>query len=132
MAEFNFEKWKANKKFVKLLNKYYAERQLYEEAIRKYNKTKETYRFFSKEENQLREHMEQLKKSEGYEMSSDKEWSAFYNENLIPLTMMKKKDLYKIHAENCKRAKELVKLHQHLFNKAFLDLKDFISHYGPF
>lgn len=132
MAEFNFEKWKADKKFVKLLNKYYTERQYYEEAVRKYNKAKETYRLFSKAENQLRKHMEQLKKSEGYETYSDKEWSAFYNENLIPLTMMKKKDLYKIHAENCKRAKELVKLHQHLFNKAFLELKEFISHYGPF
>ena len=132
MAEFNFEKWKADKKFVKLLNKYYAERQYYEEAVRKYNKAKETYRAISKAENQLRERMEQLKKSEGYEMSSDKEWSAYYNKHFIPLTMMKKKDLHKIHAEECKRTKELVKLHQHLFNKAFLDLKDFISHYGPF
>lgn len=132
MAEFNFEKWKANKKFVKLLNKYYVERQFYEEAVRKYNETKETYRAISKAENQLREHMEQLKKSEGYEMSSDKEWSAFYNKHFIPITMINKSQLHKIHAENCKRAKELVKLHQHLFNKAFLELKDFISHYGPF
>lgn len=132
MAEFNFEKWKADKKFVSLLNKYYVERQLYEEAVRKYNKAKETYRAFSKAENQLRKHMEQLKKSEGYEMSFDKEWLAFYNENLIPLTMMKKKELHKIHAKDCKRTKELVKLHQRLFNKAFSDLKEFISHYGPF
>ena len=51
MAEFNFEKWKANKKFVKLLNKYYAERQRYKEAVRKYNKEKETYRAISKAEN---------------------------------------------------------------------------------
>lgn len=132
MAEFNFEKWKADKKFVSLLNKYYAERQCYEKAIQKYNKEKETYRAISKAENQLRKSVEQLRRTHGFEMSSDKEWSAYYNENLIPLTMMKKKDLYKIHAENCKRAKELVKLHQHLFNKAFLDLKEFISHYGPF
>ena len=132
MAEFNFEKWKADKKFVSLLNKYYVERQLYEEAIQKYNKEKETYRAISKAENQLRERMEQLKKSEGYEMSSDKEWSVFYNKHFIPITMMNKSQLHKIHAENCKRAKELVKLHQHLFNKAFLELKDFISHYGPF
>ena len=132
MAEFNFEKWKADKKFVSLLNKYYTERQFYEEAVRKYNKTKETYRAISKAENQLRKRMEQLKKSEGYEMRSNKEWFAFYNENLIPITMMKKRDLYKIHAENCKRAKESVKLYQRLFNKAFLDLKEFISHYGPF
>ena len=132
MAEFNFEKWKTDKKFVSLLNRYYTERQFYEEAVRKYNKAKETYRFFSKEENQLRKSVEQLRKTQGFEMSSDKEWSAYYNENLIPLTMMKKKDLYKIHAENCKRAKELVKLHQHFFNKAFLELKEFISHYGPF
>lgn len=132
MAEFNFEKWKADKKFVSLLNKYYVERQLNEEAIRKYNKEKETYRAISKAENQLRERMEQLKKSEGYEMSSDKEWSAFYNKHFIPITMMNKSQLHKIHAENCKRAKELVKLHQHLFNKAFLELKEFISHYGPF
>ena len=51
MAEFNFEKWKADKKFVSLLNRYYAERQFYEEAVRKYNKTKETYRHFSNEDN---------------------------------------------------------------------------------
>lgn len=132
MAEFNFEKWKADKKFVSLLNKYYVERQLYEEAIRKYNEEKETYRAISKAENQLRERMEQLKKSEGYEMSSDKEWSAFYNKHFIPITMINKSQLHKIHAKNCKRAKELVKLHQRLFNKAFLELKDFISHYGPF
>ena len=132
MAEFNFEKRKADKKFVKLLNKYYAERQHYEEAVRKYNKAKETYRFFSNEENQLRKSVEQLRKTHGFEMSSDKEWSAYYNKHFIPLTMMKKKELHKIHAEDCKRTKELVKLHQHLFNKAFLDLKDFISHYGPF
>ena len=132
MAEFNFEKWKADKKFVKLLNKYYAERQHYEEAVRKYNKEKETYRAISKAESQLRKRMEDLKKSEGYEMSSDKEWSAFYNKHFIPITMMKKSQLHKIHAENCKRAKDSVKLHQHLFNKAFLELKDFISHYGPF
>ena len=132
MAEFNFEKWQTDKKFVKLLNKYYAERRHYEEAVRKYNKEKETYRAISKAENQLRKHMEDLKKSEGYEMRSNKEWSAYYNENLIPLTMMKKKELHKIHAEDCKRTKELVKLHQHLFSKAFLDLKDFISYYGPF
>ena len=132
MAEFNFEKWKADKKFVSLLNQYHAERQHYEEAIRKYNKAKETYRAISKAENQLRKHMEQLKKSEGYETYSDKEWSAYYNKHFIPLTMMKKKDLYKIHAENCKRAKELAKLHQRLFSKAFLDLKEFISCYGPF
>lgn len=132
MAEFNFEKWKADKRFVKLLNKYYAERQYYEEAVRKYNKAKETYRFISNEENQLRKSVEQLRKTHGFETSSDKEWSAYYNKHFIPLTMMKKKDLRKIHAEDCKRTKELVKLHQHLFNKAFLDLKDFISHYGPF
>lgn len=132
MAKFNFEKWKTDKKFVKLLNQYHAERQHYEEAIRKYNKAKETYRFFSKEENQLRKSVEQLRKTHGFETSSDKEWSAYYNEHFIPLTMMKKKDLYKIHAKDCKQAKELVKLHQHLFNKAFLELKEFISHYGPF
>ena len=132
MVEFNFEKWQTEKKFVKLLNKYYVERQHYEEAVRKYNKAKETYRAISKAENQLRKHMEQLKKSEGYETYSDKEWSAFYNKHFIPITMMNKSQLHKIHAENCKRAKELVKLHQHLFNKAFLELKDFISHYGPF
>ena len=126
MAEFNY------KKFVKLLNKYYVERQCYEEAVQKYNKAKETYRAISKAENQLRKSAEQLKRTHGFEMSSDKEWSAFYNKHFIPITMMKKKDLYKIHAENCKRAKELVKLHQRLFNKAFLELKDFISHYGPF
>ena len=65
--------------WIKLLNKYYAERQHYEEAIRKYNKAKETYRFFSKEENQLRKSVEQLRKTHGFEMSSDKEWSAYYN-----------------------------------------------------
>ena len=132
MAEFNFEKWKADKKFVKLLNKYYTERQYYEEAVRKYNKAKETYRLFSNEENQLRKSVEQLRKTHGFETFSDKEWSAYYNKHFIPLTMMKKKDLHKIHAEDCKRTKELVKLHQHLFSKAFLDLKDFISHYGSF
>lgn len=132
MAEFNFEKWKTDKRFVKLLNKYYAERQRYEEAVRKYNKAKETYRHFSKEENQLRKSVEQLRRAHGFGMSSNKEWSAFYNKHFIPLTMMKKKELNKIHAEDCKRAKELVKLHQRLFNKAFLELKDFISHYGPF
>ena len=126
MAEFNY------KKFVSLLNKYYAERQHYEEAIQKYNKTKETYRHFSNEENQLRKSVEQLRRTHGFETSSDKEWSAYYNKHFIPLTMMKKKDLHKIHAEECKHAKELVKLYQHLFNKAFLDLKNFISHYGPF
>ena len=126
MTEFNY------KKFVSLLNKYYAERQRYEEAVRKYNKTKETYRHFSNEENQLRKSVEQLRKTHGFETSSDKEWSTYYNKHFIPLTMMKKKDLHKIHAEECKRTKELVKLHQHLFSKAFLDLKEFISHYGPF
>lgn len=132
MAEFNFEKWKADKKFVSLLNKYYTERQFYEEAVRKYNKTKETYRHFSNEENQLRKGMERLRRAHGFGMSSNKEWSAFYNKHFIPITMMNKSQLHKIHAEDCKHAKELVKLHQHLFNKAFLELKDFISHYGPF
>lgn len=132
MAEFNFEKWKADKKFVSLLNKYYIERQFYEEAVRKYNKAKDTYRKFSKEENQLRKDMETAKRAHGYGMASNKEWSAFYNKHFIPITMMSKKALSKIHAEDCKRAKELVKLHQHLFNKAFVDLKEFISHYGPF
>ena len=61
MTEFNY------KKFVSLLNKYYAERQHYEEAIRKYNKAKETYRFFSKAENQLKKSMEQLRKTPGFE-----------------------------------------------------------------
>lgn len=132
MAEFNFEKSKADKKFAKLLNKYYVERQHYEEAVRKYNKAKETYRFFSNEENQLRKSVEQLRKTHGFETSSDKEWSAYYNKHFIPLTMMKKKDLHKIHAKDCKQAKELAKLQQRLFSKAFLDLKEFISHYGPF
>ena len=62
----------------------------------------------------------------------DKEWSAYYNKHFIPLTMMKKKELHKIHAKDCKQAKELAKLHQRLFSKAFLELKEFISHYGPF
>lgn len=132
MAEFNFEKSKADKKFAKLLNKYYVERQHYEEAVRKYNKAKETYRFFSNEENQLRKSVEQLRKTHGFETSSDKEWSAYYNKHFIPLTMMKKKELHKIHAKDCKQTKELAKLHQRLFNKAFLELKEFISHYGPF
>jgi len=132
MAEFIYKKWKAEKEFAQLLNKYYRERQLYEEAIKRYNKAKENYRRFSKEENQLRKGMERLRRAHGFGMSSDKEWSAFYNKHFIPITMMKKSELYKHHAEDCKHAKELVKLHQHLFNKAFLDLKEFISYYGPF
>lgn len=128
MAEFIFEKYKAEKEFVKLLNKYYRERQFYEEAVRKYNKVKETYRHFSREENQLRKAMERLKKSYGYEAFSNKEWSTYYNKHFIPTTTVDKKELRKTYAEDCKRAKELVKLHQHLFNKAFLELKYFATY----
>jgi hypothetical protein len=128
MAEFIFEKYKAEKEFVKLLNEYYRERQFYEEAVRNYNKAKENYRHFSREENQLRKAMERLKKSYGYEASSDKEWSTYYNKHFIPITTVDKKELRKTYAEDCKRAKELVKLHQHFFNKAFLELKYFATY----
>lgn len=128
MAEFIFEKYKAEKEFVKLLNEYYRERQFYEEAVKRYNKAKENYRRFSKEENQLRKGMERLKKSYGYEASSNKEWSTYYNKHFIPITNVDKKELHKTYAEDCKRAKELVKLHQHFFNKAFLKLKDFATY----
>lgn len=128
MAEFIFEKWKAEKEFVKLLNEYYRERQFYEETVKRYNKAKENYRHFSKEENQLRKAMGQLKKSYGYEASSDNEWSIYYNKHFIPITVVNKKELRKTYAEDCKRAKELVKLHQRLFNKVFLKLKDFATY----
>lgn len=128
MAEFIYKKWKAEKEFAQLLNKYYRERQLYEEAIKRYNKAKENYRRFSKEENQLRKAMERLKKSYGYEAFSNKEWSTYYNKHFIPTTVVDKKELRKTHAEDCKRAKELVKLHQQFFNKAFLELKYFATY----
>lgn len=128
MAEFIFEKWTAEKKFVKLLNEYYRERQFYEETVKRYNKAKENYRRFSKEENQLRKAMERLKKSYGYEASSDNEWSIYYNKHFIPITVVNKKELRKTYTEDCKRAKELVKLHQRLFNKVFLKLKDFATY----
>ena len=128
MAEFIYKKWKAEKEFAQLLNKYYRERQLYEEAIKRYNKAKENYRRFSKEENQLRKAMERLKKAYGYEEFSNKEWSAYYNKHFIPTTTVDKKELRKTHAEDCKRTKKLVKLHQSLFNKAFLELKYFATY----
>lgn len=132
MEEFNFSKWRADKKFVRLLNQYYIERLLYDEAIRNYNKAKQTYRHFSREENQLKEDMKKLRLINGYSDKTDEEWIKYYNENNIPITRMNKNELHKIHAENCKHTKELVKIHQHMFNKAFLALKEFISHYGPF
>lgn len=111
--------------FTKLLNKYFDIRLKLKNALDEYNKTKNKCRRYLNAENQ--KEIDLLKFAQENSLRLDEvvnEW----NENKIPITLMRLKEVRKINENKCKESKKKVKEYQIKFSQVCQEINNYLSY----